>query len=71
MVTHDDLPGYVEALGEAMRAVGAVRGVFAAGPVRELVLAPTTAPLEAGDAPPTAEQLAQRAEAMLYASAGL
>ena len=68
MVTTEDVPSYVTALGEAMREVGATRCVLAHGPVRELVLAPRVdAVLD--DAPTTAEQVAARAEAMLYASA--
>jgi hypothetical protein len=64
-----ELPAYVRALGDAMRATGAVRAVLAAGPVRELVLGPSVAASLDGEPAMTQEQLAERAETILYASA--
>jgi hypothetical protein len=52
-----------------MRATGAVRAVLAAGPVRELVLGPSVAASLDGEPAMTQEQLAERAETILYASA--
>lgn len=66
----EDVPSYVTALGEAMREVGATRCVLAAGPVRELVLAPRMVVEDsAAEAPMTREQLEARAESILFASA--